>query len=545
MESIQRKRLTGAAAIVMSSLVVSRITGFIREMLIPSMLGSNEIGDAYNLAFRITDLMYFLLVGGAISAALIPVLTGYIAKNEEEEGWKAVGTFINVTVGAIVIFCILGIIFAPQLVPLVTLGYNKNANPEQLKLVIQLTRILFPSVALLMLAGFVNGVLNSYQRFAAAAYGPSLYNILSALSILFLSRISVQSVAYGVMSSSLIYFIFQLSFALKNLKFYKLKIYLKHPGFIRLFKLAIPSLVSSSIAQVNVLITSMFTTLYPKGSIVALSTADKIWQTPYGIFAQGIGTALLPTLSSRHAVGDEEDYKNVLMKGLKTVLLLSVPSAIGLAVLRRPIVTFFKFSSLFDDSSITSAQNILLFFTIALIGQSIVAIMNRGFYAAHDTKTPLYIGSGTIAVNVALCYVFYRYTDLGVAGMSLAYSITSLINAYLLTIILNRKMKGFDLKEASKFFLKILFASIIMGISLYIMDRKLGIFPYSIDFKIVSSAELLHIKLRQLISVILEVTAGAMIYFVSAILLKVKEMEIITDLIYSKIKKISSIQLKK
>lgn len=540
MEISQKKKLTVDTVIVMSSLVVSRLTGFAREMLIPSMLGSNEIGDAYNLAFRITDLMYFLLVGGSISAALIPVLTGYIAKGEEKEGWNAVSTFINITIAAIVLFCILGIIFAPQLVPLITIGYNSTDNKAQLDLVTQLTRILFPSVAILMLAGFANGILNSYQRFAAAAFGPSLYNLLSALSIILFSRINVQSVAFGVMCSSLIYFLFQLSFTLRNLKHYRPVIYLKHPGFLRLFKLAIPSLLSSSIAQVNILITSMFTTLFPKGSIVALSTADKIWQTPYGIFAQGIGTAILPALSSRFAVGEKGEYKEILSKGLKSILFLTIPSAVGLAVLRKPIVTFFKFSELFDDASILSAQNLLLFFTIGLIGQSIVAIINRGFYAVNDTKTPLYVGSGTIAINLLLCLAFYRFTDLGVAGMSLAYSLTSALNAAMLLAILNRKVNGLNLSRLFMYAARILSSALIMGLVIFLIEKLLKSNISPIDFNGITETILLKRKLLDFLSIVLEIAVGALVYFISCIMLKITEAEYAFKIILDKIKRTAS-----
>ena len=180
---------------------------FLREMLVPNMIGVNEAGDAYTIAFRITGLMYDMLVGGAISAALIPILSGYIAKKDEENGWKAVGTFINVVIVAMSVVCLSGIIFAPQLVSLIAVGFESEAQKQ---LTVDLTRILFPSVAFLMLAGLSNGVLNSYHRFAAAAYGPSIYNIGSALSILLFSKSQwgVRGVAFGVMGSAIIYFYF-------------------------------------------------------------------------------------------------------------------------------------------------------------------------------------------------------------------------------------------------------------------------------------------------------------------------------------------------
>ncbi len=517
------KSLSGAAATVMSALVVSRLTGFVRQMLVPSVLGSNEIGDAYDFAFRITDLMFYLLVGGAISAALIPVLTGYISNNKEKEGWKAVSTFVNTIAVAMILLVVFGIIFAPSIVPKLAIGYDIEADSRQLELVTDLTRILLPSVGILMLAGMVNGILNSYHRFAAAAYGPSLYNILCSFSILFLSRINVQSVAFGVTCSSFIYFLFQLSFALKNMKYYRFGFYFRHPGFRRMVKLAVPSLISSSIAQVNVFITNMFTTLFPAGSIVALSTADKIWQTPYGIFAQGMGTAMLPTLSEKHALGDFDSYRELLMKSLKTVLLLTVPSAAGLIVLRRPVISFFKFSALFDTESMVSAQRILVFFTIALLSQSTVAILLRAFYARNNTKTPLFTGAFTIGINIGLCYFFYNFTNIGVAGMALAYSIASLVNAIMLFVILHVKVKGLELREFFKFVIKISISASVMFLCLYVLNFLVSADISKIDFTKDPWSVIVLFKIKEMLLLLIKMGAGAVIYFLMLLILKVEE----------------------
>ena len=520
--STPKRNLTGAAAIVMSSIVVSRITGFFREMLIPNVLGARE-ADAYVMAFKITDLMYNMLVGGAIAAALIPVLAGYIEKRDEEEGWKAVGTFINVVFLSMAGVCLLGMIFARKLVPFIAMGFQGEAT----ELTIRLTRILFPSVSFIMLAGLVNGVLNSYHRFAASAYGPTLYNIGGALSLLFLNRYGVEAVAVGVMCSSLLYFLFQLTFAMKNLKFYRFRIYLHHPGFRRLFKLAIPSLASSSIVQVNVIVSAMFVTLFGLGSVNAFNMADRTWQMPYGIFAQGIGIAMLPTLSAKLAMGDLDDYRDILMKGLKTVLFLSIPSAVGFVVLKDSLIRgIFQWTGSFNKDLVPIAGSILMFFSIAMLTQSIVAIMNRAFYAGNDTKTPLYVGASTILVNLVLSYSFYRFTDLGVSGMALSYSITSALNALLLLGLLNRKFKGIHLDKLMLFLLKVLPASAIMGIFLCFSNAVLNSGTGS--------------KLLQLAVLGAEILAGAFLYFLVLALLKLDEALNILNIAAQRLKKLSA-----
>lgn len=523
LSKLQKKSLTSAAVIVMSSVVVSRITGFIREMLIPTRFGVSEIGDMYNIAFLVPDLMYSLLIGGAVSAALIPVLSGYLGRNEEEEGWRSVNTFINVIFIATVFACLAGIVFAPQLIQLVSSGYNWSIKPSQMELVVKLTRTLFPSVAFLMLAGLCNGVLNSYNRFAAAAFGPSVYNLLSAASIYFLSNsdiddnYGVQRVVVGVMLSALAYFLFQMLFALKNFRNYRPVILLKHAGFRKLFSLAIPSMLSSSVTQINSIISARFATFFDEGSVTALRMADRTWQMPLGIIAQGMGVAILPTLSAEYARGEISEYKSTLMKGLKTVLLLSVPSAAGILVLNKPVVrTIFKFSVNVSEADISATGTILAYFTIALIFQSMTTILNRCFYAINDTKTPLYLGTGTIIVNVITSLAFLNYTDMGVAGMALAYSLSGTVNAMALLIILDKKAKGINLSDFLHFIIKILLCSVIMGIILLFADNIIGknINIYSID---------LSDKLLQLLSLIVEIGIGGLVYFLATILFKVEE----------------------
>lgn len=529
MEQSQKKKITGAAVIVMSSIIVSRVTGFLRTTLITNMIKSKIETDALFMAFTITDLMFFLLVGGAIAAALIPVLSGYLAKGEEEEGWKAVGSFINVIFVGITLLSCLGIIFAPQVVDLIAQGFT---NPETRNLTISITRILFPSVSFLMLTGLMNGVLNSYQRFASAAYGPTLYNLGAILSVLFLSRYGVKYVAVGIMCSAIMYFLFQLSFTLRNLKHYRFKIYLKHPGFIRLIKLAIPSLLASSIVQINVMISASYTSNFRAGSVTALKNATDVWQLPYGIFAMGMGMAILPSMSERLALKDTSAFKSILLRSLKTVFLLVIPSVIGLIVLGEPVISaIYKWSPKIDAETINITYRLLMFFTIALITQSIVAIISRGFYANNDTKTPLYVGAVTIAINGILCFIFYRYTSFDASGMALAYSLSSAVNAIMLTVLLDKKMKGLELDKITFFFIKVIGAALLMGLALYFLNRAI---PVNVLHKFN-----LQSKLVELGYLLIEVAIGIAVYFISALLMKVDEAVYVYRLTLDKIKGIT------
>jgi putative peptidoglycan lipid II flippase len=444
LEKNTNKTIAGAAAIVMLSIVLSRLTGFVRETLVPNLLGFESLGASYTMAFKITGFMYDLLVGGAIAAALIPILSGYIAKDNEKEGWKSISTFVNTLIVLTIFACCLGIIFAPQLVKINAPGFT---DPKQFDTTVKLVRLLFPSVALLMFTGLTNGVLNSYKRFIASAFGPTIYNIGCSISIIIFGRNNqnIEEIAYGIILTSFFYFLLQFILAFKNLKHYRFIFDFKNPDFIKLFKLAIPSLMSSSIVQINILIISSFATTLGDASVVATNAADRIWQMPYGIFAQGLGIAMLPSISAMSALGEVDNFKKTVKNSLKFLSYIIVPCALIFITSGTEVIsTLFSFTSKFNTSNIILTSNILTFFSFAMISQSMVAILNRAFYAKNDTITPLMTGLSTVVVILSMCFIFTGYTNLMASGLALSYTIASIINAVLLYMLLVRKIGSLE-----------------------------------------------------------------------------------------------------
>jgi len=517
--------IAGAAIIVMSSMVMSRLTGFIRESMLSWKVGLSWVQDAYIAAFTVPDLMYALLVGGTISAALVPFLSGSLEQGREKEDWKAVSSFINTVFTGMVLFCILGIIFAPVIIPIVVPGFTEE-SPDTKELAIRLSRILFPSVSFIMLAGICNGVLNSYKKFAVAAYGPSIYNAGCALSIYFFADTNAESmvrVATGVAVSAMVYFFIQLSFSLPKFRMYRFAISIHDKSYQKLVNQAIPSLMSSSITHVNFLLSKAFVSFSAiEGSLAAFYNANTTWQLPYGIFAMGIGTAMLPTLSSKFAAGANKEYKNILIKSLTSVLFFSVPSAAAFIVLRKPVVrAIFMWGGKFSENSVPMVASILAMFSLAMISQSIVAIMNRAFYARQDTKTPLFIGLSSIILNFCFGMVFYRFTDLGAAGMALSYSIVSTVNSILLLILLNKKMNGIQLNKLFKFFAASIPAALVMCSLLYVFEML----PVQLDT-----------KMLQLMYLAFEIIMGAVIYITMMILLRSEEALYFWETVKKKVK---------
>jgi putative peptidoglycan lipid II flippase len=501
-------KIAATAFIVMISIIASRFTGFVRETLVPNFIGVNALGDAYNIAFTITGLMYNLLIGGAIAAALIPVLSGYLAKDEEKEGWLCVSTFVNVLFIAMIFVCTLGMIFAPFLVRVIAGGFT---NPDQINLTISLVRILFPSVALLMLTGLANGVLNSYRRFVASAFGPSLYNLGCSLSIIIFGRNTqnIKLIAYGIVATSFLYFLLQLFFTSKNLRFYKFRIDLKHQGFRKLLKLAIPSLIASSVVQMNILIISSFASFLESGTVTAYNIADRTWQMPYGIFAQGLGIAMLPSISAMYALNQTDHFKQTVKKSLRFIAYIIIPCSIIFIFLRVQIIsTIFQFTNRFGDDNVLLTANVLGFFSIAMLSQSIVTLLNRVFYATNDTKTPLYTGLTTVGVIFLLCLFFIHLTNFEAAGLAMSYSISSIINALLLYTFLAKKIGSLNLHVKS-FILKELIPCFVMGIFLFFASQYLFRPDYT--------------KIIQFIQLAWVSALAFVLYFASTMLLRLDE----------------------
>lgn len=501
--------ITTAAIVVMISIVLGRITGFIRETVLSWKVGLSWVQDAYVAAFTVPDIVYMLLVGGTISAALVPFLSGKVEKGEEREGWQATSSLMNVLFVVMVLICLFGMVFADKIIPAVAPGFT-DSSPQTKELAVKLSRVLFPSVLFLMMAGICNGVLNSYKKFAAAAFGPSIYNMGCAVSIYLFADTDPQSmikVAGLVTLSAFGYFLLQLMFSIKKFRYYRPVISFGDKSFRKLFGQAVPSLLNSSTSQLNTVIATAFVSLSTaEGSLSAFRNANTLWQLPHGIFAVGIGTAVLPSLSGKFVTKEYGEYKTLLMKSLTSALFFAIPSAAGFLVLREQIVrAVFKWGGRFTEENVPFVAAILGFFCISMITYSTVTIMNRAYYAAQDTRTPLAAGMISVILNLVLGYVFYRHTDLGAAGMALSYSIASLVNAAILLILMEKRMKGINGGMFAGFLSRAVPSAALMGAVLWFIQE---VVPYPGG------------KALQLAYLVLEIIAGCAVYIIMMLFLK-------------------------
>ncbi len=518
------ERAAKAAGMISFLFLISRILGFIRENLSGRLFSRFET-DSFIAAFVIPDIMYYLLVGGALSAAFIPIFTEYLAKGEEEEGWKVASTFINITIILLAAFTVLGMIFSKG----VALWEAPSFKADKMLLLVKLTRIMFPAVCFTALAGLMGGVLNSYKHFLAPALGPVFYNIAIIFGAFWLGpRYGIIGMAIGVVVGAIGNFLIQTIFLRKigggRYRFGYIE--LSNPGFRRMLVLMVPALVGLSATQVNLWITNIMASSLPEGSITALRFANRLILLPIGIFAAGIAMAFFPLLSGLVAEKKMDSFKDTLALSLRSIFFLMLPAAIGLIILREPIVKLLFEGQKFTPHDTALTAYALLFYSLALFAHAAILMLPRAFYALQDTLTPVIVSIFSVSISILLNWIFLKYTRLGVGGFALSFSIMGFINMLLLMEILRRKIGGIRGHGIMKSFIKTLTASLAMGLAVFLTAQYTGIFSGRIG---------LNGHLEAAVIVIVGMTVGMLAFFATAWFLKMDELAMSIRLVKGKL----------
>ena len=430
-----------ATVLMMTGLMLSKITGQLREILIvPTFGGLGIRSDAFVIGFQVPDLFYQLLVGGAIQAAITPTLAGAIERRREKAGWRSVSIFINIAAIVMIVAVIAGELLAPTLIEL----YNADKNPQTVSLAIRVTRALFPQVFFMMLAALCIGILNAYKKFGSTSFGPSIYNTCVVLSMLILGQATASGpvrVAFGVMISALIYFLIQFALARNEFRHYVFSVDIRDTGFRRLLRLAVPTLISGSIIQLNAIVLTRFANQFD-GAATALRQATTTWQLPYGVIVVAIGNVMLPSLAAAYASHSLKSARLLYTKSLRSALFLIFPSAaLFLAMQSDTIRAIFQWSSHYSEQAVAATASILRWYCLAMVAQSFVFITNHAFYARKITYIALLNGLLSLGLNALLCHWLTQSETLGVSALSLAYMITSMVSAILLYTLYKKSFK--------------------------------------------------------------------------------------------------------
>ncbi|MGI8657959.1 MAG: murein biosynthesis integral membrane protein MurJ [Candidatus Limnocylindria bacterium] len=431
--------LVTASLILTIAALASRLLGWIRLLVIGSQFGVSRELDAYFAAFRIPDAIFQLVVAGALSAALIPVFSGYRARGQDAEAWQLASSVINLVLIALAAFSLVMAIFAPFFVPIIAPGFDAPTT----ELTIRMTRVMLLSPVLIGMGAVVTGILNSYQQFTVPAIAPLAYNVAIIGAAIFLAPImGVEGLAVGVAIGSLAHLAVQLPNLARVGQRYDLTIGLSHPGVRRVAWLMGPRTLGLAAGQINFLVSTVLASGLPEGSLTAYNYAFLLSQIPVGVIGVSIAVALFPTLSQDAAMGRMGEIRRQVGNAVRVLVFVAAPLTAIMVILREPLTSVFYQYGLFSQSATDRTASALLFFALGLVGHIVVHVLTRAFYAMQDTKTPVAWAIIAVAINVPLMSILVG--PMGVAGLALALSISSILEVIGLLWFLRRKIESVD-----------------------------------------------------------------------------------------------------
>ncbi len=512
------KHMARAAVLLMITVILSRILGYGREVALYTEFGQNYMTDAYRAAFSIPDFIYMLLVGGALSAALIPVFSAYIATGRDDDGWRSASIVLNYTIIILIILIIIAYLYTRPLINILVPGIPEPYN----SLAVHLTHIMFVQTFFMALNGLAMGVLNSHHHFFTPALGSLLYNVaIIGLGLALVDRLGIAAFSYGVVLGAIINFLVQIP-ALRRVGMrYYFSFDYRDEGFRQIMILMLPVLAGLGAVQLSLFVTQNLASGLAPGTVSALALAQRIMNLPLGIFAVSIAVAIFPTLTSLSARGELEMFKRTSSLGIRAVFLLTIPASLGLIALGEPVIKLLFEQGKFTASAVTITNEALLYYCLGMFAYSSLQVLNRSFYALKDTISPVVAAVITIAFNILLSMKLVG--SMGHVGLALSYSLAGILSLLFLLIILRQKMGKIGVTVLIKSF------TISLGASLIMFLAVRNITAYSLHLLTFGS------KLNLLIGVSAGVLSGAIVYGAIIYLFKLEESELVLGILRKKL----------
>lgn len=454
--------IAAAAFIISLAGIASRILGLFRDRILASKFGAGDFLDAYYAAFRVPDMVYNLLVLGALSAAFIPVFMELITKKQKEKAWKLASGMLNMQVIFMGSLVILLAIFAPFVMKLITPGFSG----AKMELTVSLTRIMFLSPIILGISAVFGGVLVSFKKFLIYSLAPIMYNIGIIIgAVFFVDIMGPEGLAWGVVLGAFLHMMIQYpAVKFTGLKFNFVGLAaIRDPIVKRVLHLMIPRVMGIAVSQINLLIITIFASTLAAGSLTVFTFANNIQSAPLGLFGISFAIAVFPTLSALAAKKEEKRFARVFSKTARQILFFVIPISVLIFVLRAQIVRVLLGAGKFDWEDTILTFQILGILALSLFAQSLVPLLTRSFYAIQNTRTPFFIALAAEAVNIAL--VFLLLEEFEVLGLAFAFAISSVVNMSLLLYFLRKRFSRFEEGKTLNTCLKIVIASFAAGIA--------------------------------------------------------------------------------
>lgn len=462
--------ILSAAFVLALSSGVNAVLGLVKSRFLTKSFGVSDELSVFYTADRIPNLIYSVLVVGALSTIFIPIFSSLYKKNKED-AWKAASSIINIS---LLVFIILGsviFIFAYQIIQLLSIN---RFTAEQIELGAGLMRVMMFGQLILIVSSFLTSLLQSFKYFIIPALAPVVYNFGMLFGIIFLSeRFGIYGPALGVLIGAALHLLIQIPLMRKtNFKFF-LALNIKDKGTRELFRLIPPRLLSVLIANTLYTVNNSLAILISNPSVVFLKFGTQLQYFPVNFIGISMASAALPTLSQESDETDRAKFKKTFLTSFHQMMFMVIPISVIFLVLRIPVVRLVYGVEQFPWEATLQTAATLGFFSISIFAQSAIYLITRAFYALKDTLTPVKVSLVTIFLNVFLSLVFIKGFGWEVWSVALSFSITSIIDMVLMFILLAKKMGGFGWKPVLIPFTKIAFSGIFMGISLYLPIKAL------------------------------------------------------------------------
>lgn len=444
--SSANRQIARAAGTVMFAILLGQLTGLARGILVARLFGASPELDAFLAANRVSETLFLLVAGGALGSAFIPTFTGLLAKGQRDSAWRLASSIANAITLALSLLAALSAWLAPQIVRY-ALAPGLSTDPGLFALTISLLRVQLISSVLFGLGGLVVGILNARQIFLIPALTPAMYQLGIIFGAVVLTpKMGIHGLAWGVVIGAVFYLFLQVPTLMKQEGRYYRTLGLGDATVREVITLMGPRLLGVAVVQLNFWVNTWLASQMSSGSVTGLYYGFSLMLMAQAAIAQSVAIAAMPTFSAQHALGQRDDMRSSLAASLRGITLLALPASVGLILLREPLVSLLYQRGEFDERSVQLVTWSLLWYAAGLMGHSIMEVLTRAFYAQHDTKTPVLIGTVAMALNVLFSLGFAElFEQIGWmphGGLALANSFATALEAAALFIVMRARLRG-------------------------------------------------------------------------------------------------------
>ncbi len=465
-----QERVTRAAAIFGSTTLISRIFGFIRDMVIARVFGAGMVADAFFVAYRIPGLLRELFAEGSMSAAFIPVFSRELHTHGREEALRLARAVFTILIVILLIITMIGVVATPMVVTLIAPGFH--ATGGKFDLTVDLTRIMFPYLLFVSLAALAMGMLNTLGSFLVSGLSSVMLSIFMISGVYIFApffNVPIYGLAVGVILGGVFQFVIQLPELWRKKMNLGWHLEPAHPGIIQIGRLMFPMILGLSVTQLNLFVNTLLSSFLDEGSVAYLYYGIRLIHFPLGIFGVAMASAILPTLSASAVKKEYEEMRNTYSFAIRLLLLITLPAMTGLIVLRIPIVSVLFQSRAFDYTATLGTAEALLFYAIGLWAFAGTRVTAQTFYSLQDTKTPAKAASIAVVVNIILSIALMGPLKHG--GLALATSVAAMVNLAFLIWALRKKLGRINMTEIISSLKVLVPANLLMGIAGWAVTR--------------------------------------------------------------------------